>query len=117
MSLKLKSFLHFLNSGIIVLSLIFLAGCSSVKGVYSQKCQRLQLQYKLAHKLESDGIQVIRLGDTVTLILPSNKFFYTGSDNFSSTRHLNTVIQFLNAYTTEDIQVRGYEHSGVDQTR
>lgn len=115
---KLFKLLKCLQAGSVILLFLILSGCSSsVKKVYSPKCQQLMLQYKLAHKLERLGIHVVRLGDTVTLYLPADHYFQRGSNNLFSTGDFPTVIQFLNAYTTEDIQVRGYQHTGTDETR
>jgi len=117
MSINRKRFLMFFKLGIVAFTVVFFAGCTSVKGIYSEKCKVLIRQYDLARHLEKAGIQVIRLGDTVTLILPSDKYFYSGSNNLASTSHLDLVVDFLNAYPTEDIQVRGYVHTGCNLTR
>jgi outer membrane protein OmpA-like peptidoglycan-associated protein len=117
MSVKLKRFLRFFKLGIIAFTVVILAGCASVKGIYSDKCKALMLRYELAHQLDKAGIRVIALGDNVTLILPTDKYFYSGSNNLFSTNHLNTVVKFLNAYPTEDIQVKGYVHTGCNMTR
>ncbi len=140
MSHRPKNF--FMLAGAVLVGVLLLAGCTS-NGVYSDKCQAIQLRYRLAESLEGRGIQVAAVGDEVTLILPSEKFFYAGSNHLStysdssevlpstyyrfnpvsdknrlnSSSILDLIVEFLNAYPTEDIQVKGYTSNVGDYKR
>jgi outer membrane protein OmpA-like peptidoglycan-associated protein len=74
----------------------------------SARCNALLLQARMASVLDSKGIQVVRLGEEVTLILPAGKFFNKGSNNLHNTEDLDQIVKFLNAYPTEGIQIKGY---------
>lgn len=106
----------------IIASLLILVGCSAKSTTNanpSSACQLMLLQEKLVKDLTSDGIQVVQQGDETTLLLPSDSFFYTYSNNrlASSDKKLNKIIEFLNTYGTVDILVTGYTDNVGDSIR
>ena len=105
---------------------IFLAGCStsecasssSATGATSLACQHVLQQQKLAATLRSDGIQVVQVGEEVTLVLATDKFFPFNSNNMKSNPGvLKDIINFINTYPTVNIQVIGYPNNSGNAVR
>ena len=94
---------------------VLLSSCSASSGVckkapsLSADCARRHQQYNLGQTLISDGVQVIRVGDEITLLLSPNDFFYYNSNHSkNNTAVLNDIIEFINHYPTLNVQVTGY---------
>jgi intracellular multiplication protein IcmN len=96
---------------------IFLVGCTRtvssepniVVGDTSDTCKHLLHQQQLAEKLRSDGIQVVQVGEEVTLVMATNMFFYPNSNNMSfDSKVMKDIIDFINTYPTVNIQVTSY---------
>ncbi|HEV2613417.1 MAG TPA: OmpA family protein [Gammaproteobacteria bacterium] len=106
---------------------IFLAGCSTSEcaaslnnatGITSSSCQHALRQQELAAKLRSDGIQVVQVGEEVTLVLPTDRFFPFNSNNMKSNpKVLNDIIDFINSYPTVNVQVIGYPNNSGNSVR
>jgi outer membrane protein OmpA-like peptidoglycan-associated protein len=82
-------------------------------------CQVLLAQQAVRNQLESDGTQVVQVGEETTLILPADNFFYKHSNHMLSQGrvYLNHIISFLNQYPIVDLQVTGYTDSMGDPVR
>ena len=99
---------------VLTMLILSIAGCGyskAAKKIYSSECCSLKMQYYWTKQLDYKGIQTVKTGDEITLILPTEKIFYADSNNLSQTQDLNTIVKFLNAYPVADIQVRGYTNS------
>ncbi len=101
---------------------IFLTSCasssaeSSVKE--SQSCQQRHLQEQLAEQLQSEGVQVVQVGEETTLVLQTYDFFYPNSNHMiDNPSVLDDVVKFINAYPTVDVQVTGYPNCHVNAVR
>jgi outer membrane protein OmpA-like peptidoglycan-associated protein len=106
-----------LKKFIIFLICLFMAGCVN-RSVYSDECRQMLFHYSLSKELQSDGVQVIHVGDEISLFLPSDKFFYAGSNNLRDvSKTLNRIIAYMNAYTIEDVEVKGFTLNNGDYTR
>lgn len=97
---------------------IFLSACASSdccssemnsSGNVSASCQQKHRQQQLAERLRGEDIQVVQVGEETTLVLQTNDFFNPNSNNMSgNTGVLDDIVDFINAYKTENIQVTGY---------
>ena len=95
---------------------LFLTGCStsdcsvaSDTSTTSKPCQQLLHQQQLAQALRGDGIQVVQVGEEVTLVMPTNMFFYANSNNMNfDSKIMQDIIDFINAYPTVNVQVTSY---------
>jgi len=67
-----------------------------------------QKRSAIANQLRSYGAQVIILGETIRVVLPSDKLFNKSSANVKNKAFLKVLAQYLNAYRTVDIAVDGY---------
>lgn len=108
------------GKGIVLCLAVMLVGCSPYHTPpSSQYCNLLKLQAKLASDLESEGIQVIQVGEETTLVLPADKFFYLHSNHMysHSESYLYQIIRFINTYPVVDVQVFGYTDNIGDYTR
>jgi outer membrane protein OmpA-like peptidoglycan-associated protein len=104
---------------ILILATGMLGGCAH-QSVNTNQYRVLLLQHRLAEKLKKEGIQVIVVGDEVTLILPVSKFFYENSNHMRQAAEslLNHLIAYINIYPgIEDIQVKGYTSNRGDYQR
>jgi len=63
-----------------------------------------------AASVKADGIQMIHLGETYRLVIPSSRLFNPDSANLRCSAHgvLNDVRAFLNSYHIVSIQVASY---------
>lgn len=61
-------------------------------------------------RLSKGGVQVIELGDTVTLLLPIDKFYLYGSDKLREDRHptLIEIAKLLSSYEDIPITIAAY---------
>ncbi len=66
--------------------------------------------YTLIDKLIYNGVQVVRVGDEVLLILPSDKFFYTNSPNLRPSYYpvLNMVAELIKGTPKLDVKVAAF---------
>jgi outer membrane protein OmpA-like peptidoglycan-associated protein len=104
---------------------IFLAGCSTSVPpvppppvVDDMSCKQLLQQQKLAQKIKGEGVQVVQVGEEVTLVLQTDKFFYFNSNNAKFDRKvLKDIIDFINTYPTVNIQVIGYPNKQGNSVR
>lgn len=64
----------------------------------------------LVQKLEAQDIQVVIIGDEVTLLLPTDKFFVNNTPqlNCRTTGSLCYVIQFINCLEKIEVKITGY---------
>ena len=75
----------------------------------SASCQQKHRQQELAQRLRGENVQVVQVGEETTLVLQTNDFFNSDSNNMSGgTGVLDDVVDFSNAYKTENIEVTGY---------
>jgi outer membrane protein OmpA-like peptidoglycan-associated protein len=106
--------------GLILIAFI-LVGCTSPqhKEIYSDECKAALLRYKLEQIVKGDGIQVVKAGDEVTLILKTDDYFYSNSNHLQDAHtKLNHIIAYINSYPViEDIQVKGFTDNRGDYTR
>jgi outer membrane protein OmpA-like peptidoglycan-associated protein len=65
-------------------------------------------------KLKQQGIQVVEVGETVSIILPSDPIFQSGSANLGGgcSYGLNVVADFLSLYSKTFVEVAGYTDNG-----
>ncbi len=105
---------------------IFLSGCSSDTtsapppevGANSPQCKQLIKQHDLANTVRGDGVQVVRVGEEITLVLPTKNFFYDNSNNMKNNdKTLHHIVDFINAYPTVNVQVIGYPAQSGNQVR
>ncbi|MBB3048337.1 outer membrane protein OmpA-like peptidoglycan-associated protein [Litorivivens lipolytica] len=68
---------------------------------------------KLRQQLESTGVRVERIGDTIKLIMPGNITFDTSSSSLkpSFTDVLNSVVMVVKEYDKTLLQINGYTDS------
>lgn len=68
---------------------------------------------RLRQQLESTGVRVERIGDTIKLIMPGNITFDTSSSSLkpSFTDVLNSVVEVVREYDKTLLQVNGYTDS------
>jgi outer membrane protein OmpA-like peptidoglycan-associated protein len=82
---------------------------------------RLDKQRTLVSDLESYGIRFFEVGDQITIVLPSDKFFQGDSStaNTYSYAILRKVVALLNKYKTVSIKVSGYtdNQGSVDRNK
>lgn len=71
---------------------------------------RLDQQMTLLKEIQDNGVTVFLIGDTVKLVLPSDKFFTPGAPTFNtySARILDKITLFLNQYPMLNVKVSAY---------
>lgn len=104
-------------------SLLFLlSACSAPVPVLSSHnvcCANEEQRQDFASTLESAGIQISQVGDNVSVILPTGKFFYNNSSHLDKASYptLDTLIKFLNTYPMTAMQLSGYTNNQGDALR
>ena len=93
----------------ILVTVLLLIGCApqpQVTAAVTPESTRATLQ----QTLENNGVQVIRVGETVTLVLSSDIFFNTDSANLSpaAAAMLDVVADYLNQFSIVKVAVSGY---------
>lgn len=71
----------------------------------------LSTQQTLVDQIESSGrVQIIQMGDNVTLVLPSDRFFEAGTPQLNTNYYpvLNKIAALLNGFDKFSIKVAGY---------
>jgi len=101
----------------IFFAFLLIAGCAN-KAVTSDACRQLLFQHSQANKLQGEGVQVIRVGDEVSLFLPANRFFYPQSNHLrNNVNVLKDVIVYINSFPVENIEVKGFTTNDGDYSR
>lgn len=74
---------------------------------------------QIAHKLDAQGVQIIHVGETVTIVLPSDTLFNPHSANLTDAAQplLSNVADFLKYYAMESVQVTSYIDEKDGSTR
>lgn len=64
----------------------------------------------LYSKLEKDGVQFIRLGNEVKLVLPSKSLFIEGTSRLKSTAYviLGDLVEYLNQQVNQGLEIKAY---------
>lgn len=78
----------------------------------------IQSHQTLVQRLLYNGVQIIRVGDGVRLILPSDRFFFANSANLRTSYKpvLFEVAEFIRAFKKIDIRIAAYTDSqGSDE--
>lgn len=72
--------------------------------------EKQALIHSLIHELQEGGGQVVVVGETIEIILPSDELFNPGSTNFSIYYYslLGCVVQLMRLYETIQAEVAGY---------
>lgn len=103
---RIASFISF----VFVIGLLFLSllGCASSKSKHppiQTDTRQAQIQ-----AMRAAGVKVFLYGETVRLVLPSDRFFAPRSANLNdeSNSVFNTMSQYIRSYKTVDIRVTGY---------
>lgn len=109
-------------AGALVLPML-LAGCAPQKPVpvapVAKPSASVLLQQKRAHLqrvLKAEGVQILQVGKTVTLVLEADDLFHARSANvrIAYTPVLNHVIAFLRTYSLGQVSVAAYtNHFGT----
>ncbi len=98
-------------------AILMLTGCAH-RSINTDHCRVLLFQQQLADDLRGDGIQIVTVGDEVTLILPTAKFFYSNSNHMRDKEGmLNRITAFINTFPVVDIRVKGYTDNRGNYTR
>lgn len=98
---------------ILVFFSFFLSAC-----IQKELDSPLVQQRVLTHYLQKSGINVVQVGDEITLILQEKDFFREGSNHFSGNFHtLDRIVDLINTYSTSSAQVRGYTANTGDYKR
>jgi outer membrane protein OmpA-like peptidoglycan-associated protein len=81
---------------------LWLSGCA--------QCPSSPPPVSCVTKLMQQGVQVIRTGETYTIVIPTDSIFYPDSANFKpgSDLILNPLVCFLGDYETTIMRVAGY---------
>lgn len=119
MNLRNKRVIKSVVSGLAFLLITsLLAGCSHpdksrwvVVKAKKQNIQQLRKQY--LYRMQQDGIQIVKLGETFRIIIPSDDIFKPDSANLCANyRHvLDRVSNFIKTYDTQRVAVNAYTDS------
>lgn len=108
----MKNYKKQLITGIFAVSVGLLAGCAHkpqslvIKPGMSQAEQQCIYKKRLAQQ----GVQVVQVGETVAIVLPSDRLFNPNSANVQSCQSntLNDVAGLIKTYAVASIKVAGY---------
>lgn len=105
--------IKYLRGIFLVITLIFISACMSSAHrahMTSQSADPAIRTSALAMKLRQQGVQVIAVGDTIAIIMPSDALFKGVSANLDhgSFHRLNLVADFLRGYSKVFVEVAGY---------
>lgn len=108
-----KGLLQVGASLLIAATVPFLVGCASHNSTYTPTTHKLsaaQLHQNDVAALRASGVQVIHLGETYRLVIPSNQLFNPASANLTpGARHkLNKIARLLNSYHIVTVRVAAY---------
>ncbi len=118
--LKNKIILRLASILLIGAAIVFLAGCTKRTPVAphsrTSKLTPAGLRQNDFHVLRENGIQVIKLGQTVRLVIPSDRLFRPASANLRPSYQpvLNKVAKLLNAYHIVTVKVAAYSDNHRD---
>lgn len=89
---------------------LVLVGCANTSPSSSPVAPVPAQRPVLSSKLQKEGVQCIRLGNEVKLILPSHRLFLSGTPHLKSTAYpiLNNLVLFLNQQANKGIEIRAY---------
>ena len=109
---------NFIFKGVFSL-FVLLAGCHSVPKQEDPEVIRSAQIIKLSQTLQASGARVIQTGQTLKIILPSDRLFAPHSANFvrASSAMLNTVYRMMAILETTSAQVAGYSDAEPDALR
>lgn len=79
-------------------------------GIRQRRLVTDKRMYKLTAKLESEGVDVISLGQEYRVIIPSGKIFYAKSPRIRWSQYgiLNDVVDYLKQFRTISVTVSAY---------
>jgi intracellular multiplication protein IcmN len=94
----------------LVVWLALLASCASSPTPDDPEIARSSKMAQLSQQLEKLGIRVIQAGQTMRVMLPSDKLFNPHSANFTraATPMLNTLAQLMATLETTSVEVAGF---------
>lgn len=89
--------------------LLVLVGCANTTNSLSP-VSTAPTKLVLSSKLQKEGVQFIRLGNEVKLILPNKSLFLSGTPHLKSTAYpmLSDLVLFLNQQANKGIEIRAY---------
>ncbi len=90
--------------------LLVLVGCANTTNSLSTASTAPTKRSVLSSKLQKEGVQFIRLGNEVKLILPNQSLFLSGTPHLKSTAYpmLRDLVLFLNQQANKGIEIRAY---------
>ena len=101
----------------LVAAMIALAGCAShvptqaqKQWTYSNKTLAGERTHDI-HALELNGAKVVRVGETVRVIIPSDRLFEPGTANLKETGYLANTAHLISTLNTISIKVAAYSDS------
>lgn len=102
-----------LNIIFLVATLMLISSCMSNAHrahIRSQSADPAVRTSTLAMKLKQQGVQIINVGETITIVMASDFLFKGDSANLDhgSFYRLNLVADFLNIYSKTFVEVAGY---------
>lgn len=73
----------------------------------------------LLSELDRDHVQIVRIGEEIMIILPSDDYFYPKSTHMNENFYpaLDRVAQYIRLYETTNIKVAGYTDAIGDELR
>ncbi|MBS0351755.1 MAG: hypothetical protein JSR33_11340, partial [Proteobacteria bacterium] len=110
------------NINLLILAVAAVAGLATFGCVYAQDANDVSVLKPIAPKtkeqklkvynylLSEQGVDVVDLGDSHTIIIPSDSLFTAGSANFKSQylRNLKIAARLINVYSPIQIAVNAY---------
>ncbi len=96
-----------------IFSIGLLSGCASKAPHYvpvKPKPSIAQIRNGYINHLEEQGVQVIQLGETIRLVIPSDRLFMANSANFTSYANpvLTTSAKLITSYDKVNVNVAAY---------
>ncbi len=78
-----------------------------------------QKQKVFDYLLDEQGINTIKMGETRTIIIPSDQLFVAGSANFNAqyASNLKIIAQLINSYDTETVSINAFSDQAGDISR
>ena len=117
-----KSIATIISTGVIAMSTISLSACSSTtqtkSGVSNVQAAQLSQYESRSYSLgilKANDVHVIRVGESVQIIIPSDRVFNTSSANLASNSKsvLYHIASIVKSYKTNRIKVAAYTDSTI----
>ena len=105
---RIASFISFVF--FIGLLLVSIPGCASSKSKHPIAPIQTDTRQAQIRAMRAAGVKIYQYGETVRLVLPSDRFFAPRSANLNDESNgvLNVMGKYIRSYKTVDISVTGY---------